>query len=143
MPPRYLHRITPGAAPGKLRVVDEHGFAYLVDLSSRTARALGRPDPARVTDSISLPTRNRGPHRQAVAGTDPRSKAGATSRSSTALREGLYQRTGLLSVTDEASHQRLDVARIYDGPHGEEPESDAGDVFFVSAGLDQQAARSS
>lgn len=49
---------------------------------------------------------------------------------------GLGQRTGLMSVTDEASKQRVGVVKVYDYPRREGLESDAGDVFFVSAQLD-------
>lgn len=49
---------------------------------------------------------------------------------------GLEQRTGLMSVTDEASHQRLKVVRIYDYPREPGVEDDVGDVFFFSMELD-------
>ncbi|MCP4119131.1 MAG: hypothetical protein GY737_27750 [Desulfobacteraceae bacterium] len=50
-------------------------------------------------------------------------------------REGLNQRTGLLSVLDLASNQRS-VVKIYDFPREPGLESDAGDVFFTSMVLD-------
>ena len=49
---------------------------------------------------------------------------------------GLEQRTGLMSVTDEASHQRLKVVKIYDYPREAGVEDDVGDVFFFSMELD-------
>ncbi len=49
---------------------------------------------------------------------------------------GLGQRTGLMSVTDEATHQRVAVVKVYDYPRREGLESDAGDVFFLSTELD-------
>lgn len=50
--------------------------------------------------------------------------------------QGLGQRTGLMAVTDEATHQRVAVVSVYDYPRREGLESDAGDVFFVSTELD-------
>ncbi len=49
---------------------------------------------------------------------------------------GLEQRTGLMAVTDEASHQRLKVVRIYDYSREPGVEDDVGDVFFFSMELD-------
>lgn len=54
VPPRYLHRMTRGEHAGELRVVDEFGVVYLVDLATREARCLGRPaEPGR--EAVSRP----------------------------------------------------------------------------------------
>jgi hypothetical protein len=42
IPPRYPHRVMRGANPGELRVEDEHGVLYLVDLATRIARPAAR-----------------------------------------------------------------------------------------------------
>ncbi|MBW8759549.1 MAG: hypothetical protein JF586_18275 [Burkholderiales bacterium] len=51
IPPRYLQRITRGASVGELRVEDEHGVVYHLDLASRAVRreerATRRPAPGR------------------------------------------------------------------------------------------------
>jgi len=147
VPPRYLHRITSDLGPGTLRVVDEYGFAYRVDLATRTARAIGRAEPAAAHGAIALHTRSE----SRVGRPSPAPIVFEGRRYQQILngeREGLGQRTGLMSVTDVASNQRVDVARIYDDPRreglGDDPddgffvsvEPDAGDVFFLSAELD-------
>lgn len=50
VPPRFLHRMSRGEHAGQLRVVDEFGVVYLVDLATRAARCVGRPsEPGRET----------------------------------------------------------------------------------------------
>lgn len=51
-------------------------------------------------------------------------------------REGLAQRTGLMSVLDLASGARTAVVKIYDYPREPGLEADAGDVFFKLFELD-------
>lgn len=134
VPPRYLHRITALATPGRLRVVDEHGFGYLVDLAARTARKLGRAAPVDVLDAASLTARSD--DRIGRPSPAPIVFEGLRyEQIRNGDREGLGQRTGLMSVTDEATAQRVDVLRIYDCPRRDGPQDGAGDVFFVSAVL--------
>ncbi len=129
IPHTYLHRITPDVVPGRLRVADEYGLLYVVDLATRTARCLGSPG-----------------HKPRFPRLGPRARPPSPPPSSFEGRryeqimdgdwEGLGQRTGLLSVTDEASNQRIDVASLYGHPRREGPAGDEDDVFFVSAQLD-------
>lgn len=138
VPPHFLHRITADAGAGKLRVVDEYGFAFLVDLATRSARALGRPDPASAAGVVPPPTRSL----SRIGRPSPAPISFEGRRYQQILngdREGLEQRTGLMAVTDEASNLRVDVVRVYDYPRREGMEPDAGDVFFVSATLDASA----
>lgn len=133
-PPRYLHRITPDLLPGRLRAVDEFGFEYVIDLATRSARALGRAEPARAPGKLELPTRSA----SRIGRPSPAPLSFEGRRYEQILngeREGLAQRTGLMAVTDEASGARIDVVRVYDYPRREGLEADAGDVFFVSAEL--------
>lgn len=53
-------------------------------------------------------------------------------------REGLAQRTGLMSVLDLASGARSAVVKIYDFPRDPGLEADVGDVFFAVFELDAQ-----
>ncbi len=134
-PPRYLHRITPDLVPRRLRAIDEFGFVYVVDLATHSARAIGRPEPARAPGALE-PAK---PSASRIGRPSPAAIVFEGRRYQQILngeREGLDQRTGLMSVTDEASHERIDVARIYDYPRREGLEDDVGDVFFVSAALD-------
>jgi hypothetical protein len=51
-------------------------------------------------------------------------------------REGLGQRTGLMSVLDLASGAEPTIVKIYDFPREAGLEADAGDVFFKTFELD-------
>lgn len=50
-------------------------------------------------------------------------------------REGLSQRTGFLSITDDKSNTRLATIKIYDVAFDERLEADVQDVFFITLKL--------
>lgn len=130
MPGTYLHRITPDVVPGRVRVLDEFGVAYVVDLATHAAKCLGRAaaEPGR----FAPPGHRVGPPSPAPISFEGR----RYEQIPNGEQQALAQRTGLLSVVDEASNQRIDVIAVYDYPRPDGPGTGEDDVFFVSATLD-------